>query len=276
MSTVIALYGQSCSLKSDIAREISRLTGYKVKHPGEAITTRAKARGKTSGNDVDDGYHRQVDQDTVRYITASLDPIIIMESSQLNFVVNELVDVFRVEVKSTQEIRESRWARRKETGGGRTRQIGENLSERDLNDAQLQRRLYGTEALTKQPNLVVDSTDRSAEDCAEEVWEAFEGKPIDRRHSTSAGKPAMDKKQTKGIRPGPSSGTVRVYSVHRNPFGGYIDDQTSGKGVYVHKSAVETAGFPGLEKDQKLSYVIEEDGVGGFRAVDLEKLSGLE
>ncbi|MBO68469.1 MAG: cold-shock protein [Acidiferrobacteraceae bacterium] len=82
----------------------------------------------------------------------------------------------------------------------------------------------------------------------------------------------MDKKLTKGIRPGPSSGELTVYSVNRNPFGGYIADDTSGKSVYVHKSAVEAAGLAVIEKGQRLSYVIEEDGVGGFRAAELQVL----
>ena len=85
-----------------------------------------------------------------------------------------------------------------------------------------------------------------------------------------SGKSEMDKKQTKGIRPGPSSGIVIVYSVKRNPFGGYIDDEKSRKAIYVHRSAVEEAGLDTLVKGQHMSFDIVEDGVGGFRAVNLK------
>ena len=273
MPKVIALYGPSCSLKSDIAREVSRLTGYKVKHPGEAITTRAKTLSKISGIGVGEEYHRSIDEATIGYITSSQDPIIIVESTHLGFVLGGMKGIFRVEIQATKEVRELRWGKRKEEGGGRTRQIGENLSVRDEDDETLRLKLYGKNMVDEAPDLAIDTSDRSAEECALEIWAAFEGKPIDDQYlATISGKPAMDKKQTKGVRPGSSAGTVRVYSVNRNPFGGYIDDETSGKAVYVHKSAVEAAGMSVLEKGQRLGYLIEEDGVGGFRAVDLVQL----
>ena len=271
MSKTIAIYGPSCSLKSDIAREISRLTGYKVRHPGEAITTKAKTEGKDSGLNVDSDYHNDLDVSTRKWIANNPDPTIIVESTHLGLGLNETPDIFRVQVSSRDEIRQKRWIKRKEEGGGRTRQIGENLATRDKDDAELQKRLYGTTEVNDFAQVVIDSSERSAEDCAYEIWSAFEGKPIDQEFTgSSSGKPAMDKKLTKGVRPGPSSGIVRVYSVNRNPFGGYIDDETSGKPVYVHKSAVEAAGLPPLERGHRLRYKIEEDGVGGFRAVDLE------
>ena len=48
----------------------------------------------------------------------------------------------------------------------------------------------------------------------------------------------MDKSASRGIRPGPSRGVIRSYTPQRPPFGGYITDETSGKDLYVHKSAV--------------------------------------
>ena len=271
MPKTIAIYGPSCSLKSDIAREISRLTGFKVRHPGEAITTKAKTEGKDSGLEVDIRYHKEIDDSTREWINTSADQTIIVESTHLGLVLNGKSDIFRVHINSNDDIRGKRWSKRKEEGGGRTRQIGENLAARDKDDAELQENLYGTTVVGEVAQIVIDSSERSAEDCAFEIWSAFEGKPIDKDLiGLTSGKPAMDKKLTKGIRPGSSSGIVRVYSVNRNPFGGYIDDETSGKPVYVHKSAVESAGLPPLEKGQHLRYKIEEDGVGGFRAVDLE------
>ncbi|MFQ5995814.1 MAG: cold-shock protein [Acidiferrobacterales bacterium] len=80
----------------------------------------------------------------------------------------------------------------------------------------------------------------------------------------------MDKRETKGIRPGASSGVVRVYSAKRNPFGGYIRDDKSGKDIFVHKSAVEQAGLEALEKDQRVDFDIIEDGFGGFKAAKIK------
>ena len=65
MPKVVAIYGKSCTLKSDIAREISRLTGYKVKHVGEGVTTRAKVLGLDSGVDVEDAYHRSANKEAI-------------------------------------------------------------------------------------------------------------------------------------------------------------------------------------------------------------------
>lgn len=271
MQKVVAIYGKSCSLKSDIAMEISRLTGYKVKNVGEALTTRAKVLGLNSGAEVEDAYHRIVNQETIDWVQSAPDPVIIIESTHLGFVIDQIDDIFRVEVSSDQKVRQARWDHRKEQGGGRTRQIGESLDQRDRDDEDLRQRLYAQGTIKNTPNLVLDSSDRNAEDCAREIWEAYEGKGSTvRDNDGKAGKPEMDKKLTKGIRPGPSSGTVIVYSVKRNPFGGYIADEKSQKGIFVHRSAVEEAGLDGLAKGQHMTFDIEEDGVGGFRAVKLK------
>ncbi len=271
MQKVVAIYGKSCSLKSDIAMEISSLTGYKVKNVGEALTTRAKVLGLNSGAEVEDAYHRIVNQETIDWVQSAPDPVIIIESTHLGFVIDQIDDIFRVEVSSDQKVRQARWDHRKEQGGGRTRQIGESLDQRDRDDEDLRQRLYAQGTIQNTPNLVLDSSDRNAEDCAREIWEAYEGKGSTvRDNDGKAGKPEMDKKQTKGIRPGPSSGTVIVYSVKRNPFGGYIADEKSQKGIFVHRSAVEEAGLDGLAKGQHMTFDIEEDGVGGFRAVKLK------
>ena len=81
--------------------------------------------------------------------------------------------------------------------------------------------------------------------------------------------PDMDKSISKGIRPGTGTGTVKSYNAKRNPFGGYITDTATGVDVFVHKSAVEQAGLPKLEVGQHLSYMVVEDGFGGFKAINL-------
>ena len=87
---------------------------------------------------------------------------------------------------------------------------------------------------------------------------------------SGGGKPAMDKTTKKGVQPGPSSGVVKVYSAKRNPFGGYITDDRSGKDVFVHRSAVEEAGLKKLDKGQRVNFQIVEDGFGGFKASAVE------
>ena len=72
-TNVIGIFGKTCSAKSDVAREISRMTGNKVKHPGEMITTRARMSGLATGKDVAEKWHREVDADTVGAVEALAD-----------------------------------------------------------------------------------------------------------------------------------------------------------------------------------------------------------
>ncbi len=83
--------------------------------------------------------------------------------------------------------------------------------------------------------------------------------------------PEMDKTATKGIRPGPTTGVVKSYNPKRNPFGGYITDDKTGVDIFVHKSAVESAGLGTLTVGQKLSLDVVEDGFGGFKAGKVAK-----
>lgn len=267
MTKVIAIYGKTCSLKSDVARGISRLTGYKVKHPGEAATTYAKVAKLDSALKLPEERHRAIDEDTLAWIKMTRDPVIIIESTLLDAVLKDVDDVFRVHLHSRDDVRQQRWHRRKEEGGGRTRQIGESVERRDRDDAELRAQLYGADSGSRAPDLELETSARSAEDCARAIWGAFQGENAPARATASVGKPAMDKSQRKGIRPGASSGTVKVYSANRNPFGGYITDDHSKRDVFVHKSAVDEAGLEKLQKGQRVSFDIVEDGFGGFKAV---------
>ena len=95
-TNVIGIFGKTCSAKSDVAREISRMTGNKVKHPGEMITTRARMAGLATGKDVADKWHRAVDEDTVRAVDAlaDLDELWIVESGMLDAILGPRDDVF--------------------------------------------------------------------------------------------------------------------------------------------------------------------------------------
>ena len=267
-TNVIGIFGKTCSAKSDVAREISRMTGNKVKHPGEMITTRARMAGAATGKDVADKWHRAVDEDTVKVVDAlpHLDELWIIESGMLDAVLGPRDEVFWIELHARDDTREARWHKRKEEMGGRSRQIGESVTQRDADDAVLRERLYGAAPSGVAPVMTIDTSDKSPTECAVEILAAFQSET---GVVLSVARAEMDKTATRGIVPGPSRGVIRSYTPQRPPFGGYITDETSGKGLYVHKSAVADAGIPGLEAGQRVTYDIVEDGFGGFKASEL-------
>lgn len=267
-TNAIAIFGRTCSAKSDVARELSRMTGNKVKHPGEMITTYARMTGFTTGKDVGDEWHHDVDEDTIDAVDAlaGLGELWIVESGMLDAVLGPRDDVFWVELHARDEVREARWHKRKEEMGGRSRQIGESVSQRDADDTVLRERLYGAVPSGVEPALSIDTSDKSPTECATEILAAFQSET---GVVLSVARAEMDKTATRGIVPGASRGVIRSYTPQRPPFGGYITDETSGKDLYVHKSAVADAGIPGLETGQRVTYDIVEDGFGGFKASKL-------
>ena len=266
MSRVIAIYGKTCSLKSDIARAISRLTGYKMASRGEAVTTQALMFKQQSGNEVELEFHRKLDEET-RSMLDWPDPVLILESRFMDAVLHSCENVFFVHVSSGDAARQSRWDHRKEEGGGRTRQIGESVAQRDLDDETLRQLLY-PDAAPVEPEMDIDTTDGDSYAIAIQVWSKFTSEDLS--HLELTGAQEMDKKQTKGLKPGASAGEVAIYNALRNPFGGYITDDESGRNVFIHKSAVESSGLGELIKGQRVKFQIVEDGFGGFRATDIQ------
>ncbi len=266
MSKVIAIYGKTCSLKSDVARALSRLTGYKLASRGEAVTTQALMNKFTRGNDVELDFHHQLDDQT-RSMVSWPDPVLILESRFMDCVLGRSEDVFFVHVTSDDGVRNERWQHRREEGGGRTRQIGEGVAQRDAADDELRGLLY-PDAVEVAPNMTIDTTDGDAYGHAVRIWSEYTGEDL--TDFAAAGDEAMDKKQTKGLKPGASAGEVAIYNALRNPFGGYITDDESGRNVFIHKSAVESSGLGELSRGQRVRYQIVEDGFGGFRAVDVQ------
>ena len=51
---------------------------------------------------------------------------------------------------------------------------------------------------------------------------------------------------------------------------GFIQPETGGNDAFVHISAVERAGMRSLQKEQRLSYDLEQDQRGKTSAVNLE------
>ena len=266
MSRVIAIYGKTCTLKSDVARAISRLTGYKLASRGERITTSALLAKVTSGIEVDRDVHVELDEDT-RSMVGWPDPVLILESRFMDSVLADFEEIFFVHLSSNDVVRNERWNHRKEEGGGRTRQIGDSVATRDVDDEKLEKMLYPNVSKVE-PMMSFDTSDGDAYGYAVQIWSEFTGENLD--HLVLAGAEVMDKKQTKGLKPGASAGEVAVYNALRNPFGGYITDDRSGRDVFIHKSAVESSGLGELQRGQRVSYQIVEDGFGGFRAANIQ------
>lgn len=63
-------------------------------------------------------------------------------------------------------------------------------------------------------------------------------------------------------------GTVKFFNTDKGY--GFIQPEDGGNDSFVHISAVERAGMTTLNKDQRLSYDIEEDRRGKMSAVNLQ------
>jgi CspA family cold shock protein len=63
-------------------------------------------------------------------------------------------------------------------------------------------------------------------------------------------------------------GTVKFFDNAKGY--GFITNEAGGNDAFVHISAVQAAGMTSLEKEQRLSYVLENDQRGKSSAVNLE------
>ena len=63
-------------------------------------------------------------------------------------------------------------------------------------------------------------------------------------------------------------GTVKFFNVDKGY--GFIQPEDGGQDAFVHISAVEKAGMRTLDRDQRVSYDIEQDGRGRSSAVNLQ------
>ena len=62
-------------------------------------------------------------------------------------------------------------------------------------------------------------------------------------------------------------GTVKFFNADKGY--GFIAPEGGGTDAFVHISAVEAAGMGTLDRDQRVSYELEEDRRGKFSAVKL-------
>lgn len=63
-------------------------------------------------------------------------------------------------------------------------------------------------------------------------------------------------------------GTVKFFNPDKGY--GFIQPEGGGNDAFVHISAVERAGMQTLDKDQRVSYELEEDRRGKMSAVNLQ------
>ena len=63
------------------------------------------------------------------------------------------------------------------------------------------------------------------------------------------------------------TGTVKWFNAQKGY--GFIQPSSGGPDVFVHISAVEAAGMATLDRDQRVSYELEEDRRGKVSAVRL-------
>ncbi|MDT9597516.1 cold-shock protein [Sphingosinicella rhizophila] len=63
-------------------------------------------------------------------------------------------------------------------------------------------------------------------------------------------------------------GTVKFFNYDRGY--GFISNDAGGDDSFVHITAVEAAGLPGLNKDERVSYDIETGANGKSSAVNLQ------
>ena len=64
------------------------------------------------------------------------------------------------------------------------------------------------------------------------------------------------------------TGTVKFFDATKGY--GFIAPETGGNDAFVHISAVQAAGMHTLEKEQRLSYELEQDRRGKTSAVNLQ------
>ena len=63
-------------------------------------------------------------------------------------------------------------------------------------------------------------------------------------------------------------GTVKFFNIDKGY--GFIQPEGGGNDAFVHISAVERAGMTTLDRDQRVSFELEEDRRGKMSAVNLQ------
>src|ERR1700687_4735706 len=143
MENIIAIYGKTCTLKTEVAQEISQITGFKLANRGEKATTEAKVTKAATAALLSEKVHRELDKETLAMAERN-EKLMIFESAFMDSVLKGKANVFLVHLRAQDEVRNKRWQQRKEEAGGRTRQLGESVAARDNEDLELRKTLYGS------------------------------------------------------------------------------------------------------------------------------------
>ncbi len=265
MDNIIAIYGPTCSLKTDVAQELSIMTGFKLTNRGEKATTQAKFKRKATTAELPVEFHLSLDDET-RKMALWNEKLMIFESAFMDAVLAGMGNVYLIRLHADDAVRSERWKIRKEEGGGRTRQLGESVAARDQEDQALRKLLYSDTALTP-PVLDIDTTRLTAVDVAKQIWDSFQAEA---HLEVVTNKPPMDKAAARGIFPGATTGQVTRFNAKTTPFGGYLRDDKSGQEIYVHKSAASDVEGGELKPGMKIAFEIVADSFGGFKAVKLQ------
>jgi cold shock CspA family protein/cytidylate kinase len=268
MDNIIAIYGPTCSLKTEVAQELSIMTGFKLTNRGEKATTEAKFTRKSTAAELPIEFHRALDNET-REMARWNEKLMIFESAFMDAVLAGMGNVYLIRLHAADPVRNERWKVRKEEGGGRTRQIGESVAARDREDAALRLALYGSATSASKPVLDIDTTKLTAVDVAKQIWDSFQAEA---HLEVVTNKPPMDKAAARGIFPGATTGLVTRFNAKTTPFGGYLRDDKSGQEIYMHKSAATDIESGDLAPGMKVAFEIVADSFGGFKAVKLRAL----
>lgn len=67
------------------------------------------------------------------------------------------------------------------------------------------------------------------------------------------------------------TGTVKFFNYDKGY--GFISNDSGGADAFVHISAVESAGLPGLNKDERISYDLETGSNGKISAINLQAVA---
>ena len=169
----------------------------------------------TSGVDIDLDYHKKLDQET-RSMTSWPDPVLILESTFIDAVLQGIEGVFYVHLKSDDKIRNETLGNTDEKRAEIEPDKSERASVSVIKTMKKLCRLLYPHANHIEPDLEFDTSDGNVEDYVLQIWSKFTGEDLS--HLNVGGSTAMDKKQTKGLKPGASAGEVAIYNALRKPF----------------------------------------------------------
>lgn len=161
---IIAIYGKSCTGKTSVARCLAKIINAEVRHCSEEIRNLAE-KLKCMVNELSQEEHIKIDNET-RKIASSFKGTLIIEGIFLSHVLEGLTDVFWVELICNNNERRLRHQIKQGQ-----QKIKTDISERDISDNILRKKLFKEKAPYISNILIIDSTTKSAEAIASLIAE---------------------------------------------------------------------------------------------------------